>query len=198
MQSFTFPSRHIDALNRKPLRARSLRPGSPSHSVGRKRGRVVGGGRVRTYTPAFRGTTSKIGAKLSSKPVQRIAFVKLSPEGKSYAMRCERRDLGVGDEVEVLMHAESEKAHYDDGVITDISHERWDCSCHVVNHVSEVHYSFDADGFTRSVDLKNPKSQQIESWRAQKAPYLRLVSDSARTDRRGLREAGSPSEVEDK
>lgn len=146
---------------------------------------------------ASRCATSTMGAELSSKPVQRIAFVKLSPEGKSYAMRCERRDLGVGDDVEVLMYAESDRAHYNDGVITDISHERWDCSCYVVNHVSEVHYSFDADGFTRSVDLKNLRSQQLESWRAQKAPYLRLVSDSARTDRRGLREAGAPGEVED-
>lgn len=129
--------------------------------------------------------------------MQRVAFVKLTPLGKSYAMRCERRDLSVGDEVEVLMHAGSERAYYDDGVITDISHHRWDCSCHVVNHVSEVSYAFDSEGFTRTVDLSKRNPQSLELWRAQKAPYLRLVSDSTKADRRGLREDGAEDEETD-
>ncbi len=129
--------------------------------------------------------------------MHRVAFVKLTPQGKSYAMRCERKDLNVGDEVEVLMHAGSERAYYDDGVITDIAHHRWDCSCHVVNHVSEVSYAFDSKGFTRTVDLSKRDPQSLESWRDQKAPYLRLVSDSTKADRRGLREQGAEGEETD-
>lgn len=134
---------------------------------------------------------------MSRKPVQRVAYVRLTSQGKSYAMRCDRRDLDVGDEVEVLMHAESERAYYDDGVITAISWERWDCSCHVVNHVSEVTYSFDSAEFTRTVDLTNRKRQPLESWRAQKAPYLRLVSDSTRADRTGMKEEGARVQDDD-
>lgn len=129
--------------------------------------------------------------------MQRIAYVRLTPQGKSYAMRCERTDFDVGDVVEVLMRAEADRAYYDDGVITAISHERWDCSCHVVNHVSEVTYSFDSAGFTRKVNLANRERQPFESWRAQKAPYLRLVSDSTKSDRSGMKEEGAAVEEED-
>lgn len=93
--------------------------------------------------------------------MQRVAFVTLTPQGKSYAMRCDRRDLNVGDRVEVLMHAESEQAYYDNGLITDIEDKRWDCSCHVVNHVSEVSYMFDSEGFTRTVDLSKQNPQPL-------------------------------------
>ena len=134
---------------------------------------------------------------MTTKPVQRIAYVRLSPQGKSYAMRCDRRDLIEGDAVEVLMHADSERAYYDDGLITGISHERWECSCHVVNHIHEVRYSFDSEGFTREVDLDNRKPQSATSWRNQKAPYLRLVSDSAKSDRKGMHETIPPASAED-
>lgn len=129
---------------------------------------------------------------MRKKPLQRIAFVRLTPQGKSYAMRCDRK-VTVGDEVEVLMHAGTDRAYYDDGVITAVSQKRWDCSCHVVNHVSEVTYSFDSEGFTRNVDLASPKQQPLELWRAHKAPYLRLVPDSTRADRSGMQAAEASS-----
>lgn len=133
---------------------------------------------------------------MGSKPVRRIAYVKLSPQGKSYAMQCERRDLIPGDEVEVLMYAGTERAYYDDGVITDIAHERWACSCHVVNHINEVKYSFDASGFTREVVSLQRGTQTPETWRAHKEPYLRLVSDSTRSDRSELRAADATRDEE--
>lgn len=134
---------------------------------------------------------------MSRKPIRRIAYVRLSPEGKSYAMRCDRDDFIVGDEVEVLMHAGTDRAYYDDGVITDISHQRWECSCHVVNHIDEVTYSFDSDGFTREIDLSTKKRQSATSWRDHKAPYLRLVSDTAKSDRSGMYEAITPEDEGD-
>lgn len=88
---------------------------------------------------------------MSKRPMRQIAFVKLSPHGKSYAMRCDRTDFAVGDEVEVLMFAGTSRAHYDDGVITDMSHQRWECGCHVVNHVNEVKYSLNESELTREV-----------------------------------------------
>lgn len=133
---------------------------------------------------------------MGRRPVRRIAYVKLSPQGKSYAMQCERKDLNPGDEVEVLMYAGTERAYYDDGVITDITHERWDCSCHVVNHIDEVKYSFDASGFSREVIALQRGTQTPEAWRAHKAPYLRLVSDSTRSDRSELRAADASSDKE--
>ena len=131
---------------------------------------------------------------MSNKPVRRIAYVRLSPQGKSYAMQCERRDLNIDDEVEVLMYTGTDRAYYDDGVITDIAHERWDCSCHVVNHINEVKYSFDASGFTREVNESQRGTRAPDIWRDQKAPYLRLVSDSTRSDRSELVEADASRE----
>lgn len=129
---------------------------------------------------------------MSNRPMRRIAYVRLSPQGKSYAMRCDRTDLNVSDEVEVLMYAGTSRAYYDDGVITDISHERWECSCHVVNHIKEVEYSFSETGFSREVVASRSKPRPPEAWRAHKAPYLRLVPDSTRSDRSELREADAP------
>lgn len=80
---------------------------------------------------------------MSRSPLQRIAFVKLSdtPNGKSYPMRCVREDLAVGDAVEVLMRAGERGEYYTEGVITEISHERWSCSCHVLHHMREISFS---------------------------------------------------------
>lgn len=132
---------------------------------------------------------------MSNNPIRRIAYIKLSPQGKSYAMRCDRTDLGVGDQVEVHMYIGTDRAYYDDGVITGISHQRWDCSCHVVNHISEVDYSFDDSGFNRVVSEAPRKDLSPNAWRAQKAPYLRLVSDSTKSNRSGLRDAESEAEA---
>ena len=129
---------------------------------------------------------------MGNKRIQRIAYVKLTSQGKSYAMRCDREDLGVNDEVEVLMYAGTDRAYYDDGVITATSHERWDCSCHVVNHISEVEYSFNSNGFARKLKLRCVQGPNVQHWHEHKAPYLRLVSDTTRSDRTGLREEEGP------
>lgn len=128
---------------------------------------------------------------MTNKPLRRIAFVQLSPHGKSYAMRCDRDDLEINDEVEVLMYAGTDREYFDDGLITDISHHRWECSCHVVNHISEIEYTFSDEGFTREVKAPSREERSPKAWREHKAPYLRLVSDSTRTDRSELREAGA-------
>lgn len=134
---------------------------------------------------------------MSSKKIQRIAFVKLSPQGKSYAMRCDRTDLAQGHEVEVIMYAGTDRAYYDDGVITSISHQRWECSCHVVNHIDEVTYSFDSDGFTRTVDLAKTIARSHNSWRHQRASYVDLLPNSAKSDMREIYEAIAPDDGED-
>lgn len=97
---------------------------------------------------------------MSGKPIQRVAHVRLTPNGKSYPMRCDRSDLGVGDNVEVEMYAGTKRAYFDDGVITAVEWCRWDCRCHVRNHAEEVSYAVgngDVDFISRSVDLSKRK-----------------------------------------
>lgn len=137
---------------------------------------------------------------MSRKRVQRVAFVKLTPQGKSYAMRCDREDLGVGDEVEVEMYAGTERAYWDDGTITSVEFHRWDCSCHVKNHVEEVSYTIDdSEGFVlvRSVDLSKRSRKSIEQWRKDKAPYFKSLPESARSDMRSIYDAIAHENGED-
>lgn len=137
---------------------------------------------------------------MSKKPIQRVAFVKLTPMGKSYAMRCDREDLGVGDNVEVEMHAGTERAYWDNGFITAVEHHRWGCSCHVKNHVEEVAYTIDdSEGFKmiRTVDLSRRSTKTIEQWHIDKAPYFESLPDSARSDMRDIYEAIANEDGED-
>ena len=137
---------------------------------------------------------------MNRNPVQRVAFVKLTPQGKSYAMRCDREDLGVGDDVEVEMYAGTERAYWDDGTITAVEFHRWDCSCHVKNHVEEVSYSVDdSEGFVlvRCVDLSRRSKMPIKQWRKEKAPYFESLSASARSDMRGIYDAIAHEDGED-
>ena len=137
---------------------------------------------------------------MSKTPFNRIAFVKLTPQGKSYAMRCERDDFSVGDQVEVEMYAGTLRSYFDDGVIADISYQRWVCSCHVVNHCSEVSYSIDtSNGFEliRRVDLTNRSTKPVEQWKQEKAPYLDALPASARDDMRAIYEAISADDGQD-
>lgn len=132
---------------------------------------------------------------MSRKPVQRIAFVQLSPEGKPYAMRCDRKDLEVGDDVEVEMYAGTKRAYIDDGVITSVSYQRWKCSCHVINHIEEVSYSIDTtDGFAlqRKVDLSKRIKRTVKEWQQEKAPYFESLPESTRSDMRDIYEAVAP------
>lgn len=83
----------------------------------------------------FLGFIYKERGIVTRQSLQRVAFVKLGPKGKSYAMRCDREDLGVGDCVEVEMYANTKRAYWDDGVIVGVEYLRWNCSCHVKYHI---------------------------------------------------------------
>lgn len=115
-------------------------------------------------------------------PLQRIAFVKFTPQGKSYAMKCDRDDLVVGDEVEVLMYAGSTKECYSSGEITSVSHQRWNCSCHVLNHVCEVNLTFDNRGLVRTIDYSNETKKKIQEWRAERDNSSNVVDNSEMRD----------------
>lgn len=115
-------------------------------------------------------------------PLQRIAFVKFTTQGKSYAMKCDRDDLVVGDEVEVLMYTGSTKAYYHSGEITSVSHQRWNCSCHVLNHVCEVNITFDNSGLVRTTDYSNETKKKIQEWRAERDNYSNVVDNSEMRD----------------
>lgn len=131
---------------------------------------------------------------------RRIAFVKFTPSGKSYAMSCEREDLTVGDHVEVEMYAGTERSYFDDGIISEISLRHWDCSCRVVNHRDEVSYSIDTtDGFqwVRRVNNTRLAKRPVEQWKQEKSAYLASLPPSARDDMRAIYEAVTSDDGQD-
>lgn len=133
-------------------------------------------------------------------PMNRIAYVQFSPNGRSYPLLCVRDDLGINDPVEVLMNAGTDKAYYNDGVITAIELHRWNCRSHVVNHLDEVSYTIDdSDGFcwVRHVDLTKRTSKPIEEWKREKAPYVASLSPAAREEMRAIYDAVAVAEGED-
>ena len=90
-------------------------------------------------------------------PLRRIAIVKFTPHGKCYLASCERRDIGKGDQVEIIMR----NGTICDGEVVDIQHERWSCTSLKIEHLSsEVEYGFcgeeDNFGFTRTVKTTRP------------------------------------------
>lgn len=125
-------------------------------------------------------------------PKQRIAFVRLSPQGKSYAMKCEREDLIVGDEVELLMYAGSSKEYFFSGEITLISHHRFNCSCHVLNHICEVSLSFDGDELIRTVEHSVNTINKIEEWRAERGASSQTFIDSTKSEMKQIYQAIAP------
>lgn len=77
---------------------------------------------------------------MSKTPFARIAIIKYSPQGKTYAASCPRRDIGVGAQVEVEAH-DGTCAEAD---VVAIQHERWLCTRLKIKHLaSEVDWSFD-------------------------------------------------------
>lgn len=107
---------------------------------------------------------------MSNRPIQRIAYVKLTPRGTAYPMRCEREDLGIGDRVAVLMHANSPQPHWDSGIIEHIAYQRWNCSCHVKCHSDEMRVEFDlTNGFRHTIDLSKGPRKTPEQIRREKA-----------------------------
>ena len=94
---------------------------------------------------------------MSKTPMIRVATIKFSPQGKRYLARCDRRDIGVGDKVEVLAH----DGCYENAEVVGIQHERWHCTrINVVNLASEFEHRFclDDDDFylTRTVKSARP------------------------------------------
>lgn len=80
---------------------------------------------------------------MHGKPLVRIAYVRFTAQGTAYVARCDREDIGVGAEVEVLMQTGTLHQTIKTGIVTAISYERWSCRCIVTNLRSEVTYSFD-------------------------------------------------------
>lgn len=135
---------------------------------------------------------------MSKNRLIRVAFVKLSPNGKAYPTRCEREDIGVGQEVEVLMRANSADAYYMDGTVDSIAYHRWNCTCRVVNLTSEVEYSIKDDGmFYRKVNLPAAPVYSIADWREKKKQYYESLSVSARSEMRDIYEAVAGNDGED-
>lgn len=138
---------------------------------------------------------------MNRSPIQRVAFVRLTPQGKTYAMRCDREDLGVGDHVEVLMHAESAQPHWDSGVIEDIAYLRWHCSCHVKCHRDEMRIEIDStNGFQmrHTIDLSNGPRKTPKQIQQEKATAIsRRRPEVERADMRSLYEDLAPVDGED-
>ena len=115
-------------------------------------------------------------------------------------MHCPRTDLGIGDPVEVEMYAGTKRAYFNDGLITDIVFQRWDCSCRVVNHRDEVSYSIDVTGdsfWIRHVDLAKRQHKPIDQWKQEKAPYFASLPASSRDEMRAIYAAVEGEDGED-
>lgn len=122
----------------------------------------------------------------------RVAFVRFSPQGKSYPALCNRRDIVEGDQVEVLMSAESDRPYYMKGVIDHIEFHRWHCTCRVECLVSEVEYSITEDGmFERNVNLPSATVYEVAVWKDRKGPNTR------RSEMQALYEAVAGEDGED-
>lgn len=137
---------------------------------------------------------------MTSKRIQRIAFVKLTTMGKSYAMRCDREDLSTGDKVVVEMYAGTERAYWQNGVIDAIVYRRWDCSCHVKNHAEEVSFKFDDNGnfkMIRTVDLSRSSKEPMNEWQQEKGTYFDSLPDPTHSDMRDIYETISHEDGED-
>ena len=93
-------------------------------------------------------------------PMIRVAMVQYSPRGKAYPARCERRDIGAGDEVELV----TRDGRQERVMVVDISHHRWGCGDYVRRLASEADW-----GFAGLYDAPMP---------APARPTLTLVSNS--------------------
>ena len=128
----------------------------------------------------------------------RVAFVRYSPQGKAYPARCDRDAIVEGDEVEVLMRAESEDAYYMSGVIDRIEFHHWHCTCRVENLVSEVEYSITDDcEFVRKVNLPSARVYDVAAWKDQKRGYYETLSSSQRNEMQDIYHAAAGEVGED-
>lgn len=135
---------------------------------------------------------------MGNQKLVRVAFVRYSPNGKAYPARCDRTDIVEGNEVDVLMRAESEDAYYMNGVVDRIEFHRWHCTCRVANLLSEVDYSISDDGlFDRRVNLDSGKVYTVADWAARKKVYYEGLSSSVRDEMQDIYDAAAGNEGED-
>ena len=127
---------------------------------------------------------------MSKNKLIRVAFVKFAPNGNTYPTRCDRDDIYEGNEVEVLMRANSEDAYYIEGTVDSIEYHRWNCTCRVMNLTSEVEYSFTDDGiFHREVRLPIAQVYSTQAWNEKKKQYYASLPVSAQSEMRQIYEA---------
>jgi hypothetical protein len=123
----------------------------------------------------------------------RVAFVRFSPQGKSYPALCNRRDIVEGDQVAVLMSAESDRSYSMNGVIDYIELHRWHCTCRVECLVNEIEYSITKDGkLERNVDSPSPTVYEVAARNERKRAHY-----EARNEMQALYEAVAGEEGED-
>jgi hypothetical protein len=73
-------------------------------------------------------------------PIRRIAFVKLTENGTSYPMRCDRLDILSDDRVHVICRFRNQREVCDYGIVTSITYQRWNCQSEVEMLASEASY----------------------------------------------------------
>ena len=107
------------------------------------------------------------------KPLMRIAFVQYGPNGKAYPMRCPRRDINVGDDVEILRPLQGGTNAYEDCRVVGIANERWSVKGEVVHLQSELEWGFDPlkCQFTCTIKQKSKKVVSLQEHRAKKDSY---------------------------
>lgn len=135
---------------------------------------------------------------MGSQKLVRVAFVRFSPKGKAYPVRCDRADIHEEHEVEVLMRAESDDSYYMDGVVERIEFHRWHCTCRVANLVTEVEYTISAEGvFDRRQTVASGKVYAVPDWNERKRNYYYSLSSGVRDEMRDIYEAVAGNDGED-
>lgn len=128
----------------------------------------------------------------------RVEFIRYSPNGNSYPAFCEHQDIGVWDEVEVLMRANSEKAYHMNGTIDQVEFHRWQCTCRVECLVSEVEYYINEDEeFDRRINAPSARIDDATDWTAKKNGCYSSPPQSARDEMREIYEAATGEDGED-
>jgi len=151
---------------------------------------------VQSLTPL--STENRGITRMARTKLVRVAFVRYSPNGNSYPARCERQDIEVGDEVEVLMRANSEKAYYMNGTIDQIEFHRWQCTCRVECLVSEVEYFITEGGeYDRRINAPSARIYDATDWMAKKNGYYASLPQSASDEMRDIYEAAAGKDGDD-
>jgi hypothetical protein len=135
---------------------------------------------------------------MSQTKLARVAFVRFSPNGKSYPVHCERKDITEGMEVEVLMRANTPDSYYMIGVVDFIEHHRWNCKSKISYPTSEINYLFNEDGLLERT-LKSPELPEkiSEPVISMKTKYPERLPTSTRREMREIYDAVANNDGED-